>query len=121
MEEWKEISKVEGYLVSNFGRIKSFKTPGKEIILKPCKHYKGYQIVFLYGMETNLKTKHTKCYIHRLVAEAFIPNPEEKPFVNHIDCNKANNLLTNLEWMTEAENTQWYHKNKNLVDDGIPF
>ena len=97
------------YVIYSDGRIKSIK---RNKFLKASVHHTGYTRICI-----NKKTYN----IHRLVAEAFIPNPEEKPFVNHIDCNKANNLLTNLEWMTEAENTQWYHKNKNLVDDGIPF
>lgn len=116
MEEWRTIQAFPDYMVSSHGRVKSFKR-GRELIMSLCGHYKGYRIVFLYGSEY----KNKKFFIHRLVAESFIENPDSKPFVNHIDCNKTNNFLTNLEWMTEAENTQWYHKTKNLVDDGIPF
>lgn len=117
MEEWKPIKNFEMYLVSNFGRVRSTHK-GKDFILKQINHFKGYKIVFLYG--TDFKNK--KCFIHRLVAEAFIENPENKPFVNHIDCNKQNNNLSNLEWMTEAENTQYYHKMKDqpLLDEA-PF
>lgn len=115
-EEWREVPGYPDYMVSNLGRVKSLKKP-RELIMSLVNHYKGYKCVWLYKQK-NIDVKH---FIHRLVAEAFIPNPENKPFVNHIDCNKINNILHNLEWMTESENSQWYHKNKNKTDDGIPF
>lgn len=110
MEElWKDIEGFEGlYQVSNLGNVKSLK---RNIILKPgIVAYKktkenGYYIV-------NLKSK--PFYIHRLVAEAFIPNPENKPQINHIDCNKRNNNVKNLEWVTREENIQHAYKN-NLI------
>ena len=61
----------------------------------------GYQHVTL---QINGKPKRFR--VHRLVAEAFIPNPENKPYVNHIDGNRQNNNINNLEWVTPAENTQ---------------
>lgn len=116
-EEWRTIQSFPDYMVSNHGRVKSLKK-GRELILSQCNHYKGYKVVYLYKD----KSIDFKCFVHRLVAETFIVNIDTKPFVNHIDCNKTNNVLTNLEWMTEQENSQWYHKNKNPVDDnGIPF
>lgn len=117
MEEvWKPIDGYEGiYEVSSFGRIKSLeriiKNSGtrsgysklKERILTPRVNKKrhGYYEISLKknGMEKRYK-------VHRLVAMAFIPNPEGKPEVNHIDGNKSNNSILNLEWVTSKENKQ---------------
>ena len=112
-EIWKDITEYKGlYQVSNLGNVKSLpkfinNSPkseligyySKEKILKPFKNPKGYQLVKLY------KNKH-KCTkkIHRLVAEAFIPNKNNLPQVNHIDGNKMNNNVNNLEWCTNKEN-----------------
>lgn len=98
MEEiWKDIEGYEGlYQVSNFGRVKRV-TTGR--ILKSGKDKDGYLKVIL--CKNNIKSTKT---IHRLVAQAFIPNPENKLEVNHIDEDKANNNVNNLEWSTRKEN-----------------
>jgi len=99
-ETWKDIKDYKNlYMVSNNGSIKSLKrNTAHERILKPRKDRGGYLYV---GLLKNGKTKY--CKIHRLVAEAFIPNPENKYSVNHIDGNKTNNKVENLEWATRSE------------------
>ncbi|MBD3878207.1 MAG: HNH endonuclease [Quinella sp. 1Q5] len=94
-ELWKDFS---GYQVSNFGRVKSFHK-GKVKILKPQLNQHGYLYVQL---RTEKKIKPFR--IHRLAAQCFIPNPEEKAQVNHIDGNKFNNHVSNLEWCTPSDN-----------------
>ena len=96
-EIFRDIKGFEGlYQISNFGNVKSLK---RNIILKPSSNGKGYLHIILYK---NRKSKVSR--IHRLVAQAFIPNPENKPQVNHIDGNKRNNNVNNLEWVTNSEN-----------------
>lgn len=96
-EIWKDIEGFEGlYQVSNLGRVKRVKT-GR--VLKGCKYRGGYLMVRLY--KNNIRSNKT---IQRLVADAFIPNSENKPQVNHIDEDKTNNMVSNLEWMTAKEN-----------------
>lgn len=115
-EEWRQVKGVEGYLISNFGRVRSLKLK-KDIIMSLCDHYRGYKVVWLYAIP-----KKKKFFVHRLVAEAFLENPEEKRVVNHKDSNKKNNALTNLEWMTHSENTGYYYENKPVaVADEYPF
>lgn len=96
-EVWKDIEGYEGlYQVSNFGRVKSSYT---NRFLKGRKSPQGYLLVNL--CKNNIASGKT---IHRLVAQAFIPNSENKPQVNHIDEDKTNNMVSNLEWMTSKEN-----------------
>lgn len=99
-EIWRPVVGYEGvYEVSNKGRVKSL-IRGKGI-LKPDKHSNGYVSVELFrGKEVKSK----RLTIHRLVALAFIPNPNNLPFVNHKDESRDNNCVENLEWITHRDN-----------------
>lgn len=92
------------YSVSNYGRVYSIK---RHKCLKPCEHWRGYLRVGLIK-EGQLSFKR----IHRLVAEAFLPNPQNKPQVNHINEDKHDNRLSNLEWCTCQENITKYWENR---------
>lgn len=101
-EQWRPVKGFEGlYEVSNLGRVKSLKY-GKEKILKPEKTKKGYLFVILYR---NRKRKFFK--VHRLVATAFLPNPEGLPEVNHRDEDKTNNVVSNIEWCDRRYNMNY--------------
>lgn len=98
MEIWHDIIGFEGlYQVSNLGRVKSLYF-GKERLLSAGKDKLGYLHVVLCKDGKNI------CYIHRLVAEAFIPNPNGYTEVNHKDEIKSNNVATNLEWCNRKYN-----------------
>lgn len=111
MEEWRDVSQYEGfYQVSNLGRVKSlsrevknnngsFST--KETILNPSKTSKGY-------LRVNLSKRSSRkiFLVHVLVAKAFIPLLDDKLQVNHKDGDKTNNVVSNLEWVTNSENIQ---------------
>lgn len=114
MEEWKDINGFEGlYQVSNFGNVKSLARYvnhwqgglrfRKEKILKPFIK-QGYHYVD-FGRKKQYR-------VHRLVAQTFLDNPYDKPDVNHIDGNKLNNEVNNLEWVTASENMIHLVKNK---------
>lgn len=113
MEIWKDIKGYEGlYQISNLGNIKSLRkwngARGKhyyepcERILTPTDNGYGYSII---GLQKNCIRKNH--YVHRLVAEAFIPNPNNYPQINHKDYNRKNNNVDNLEWCTSKQNTQY--------------
>lgn len=107
-EIWKEIPDYDGrYFVSNLGNVKSiyFKKRYKEILLQQYSLDKKYMCV---SLTKNWKSKHKK--VHRLVAEAFIPNIENKSQVNHKDGNKTNNNVDNLEWCSCSDNLKHAYK-----------
>lgn len=100
-EEWRDIEGYEGlYQVSNYGRVKSF-AQSRPHILKSFLDRQGYLTCRLC-----LQGEQKYSVIHKLVAKAFIPNPNDKPQVNHIDGIKWNSVLTNLEWVTRSENAR---------------
>lgn len=102
-EVWKDIAGYEGlYQISNLGNVQSmdYNHTGNPQKLSIKNHHSGYKMVMLCKNGVN-KNKN----IHTLVATAFIDNPEQKPCVNHIDGNKGNNHVSNLEWVTRKENT----------------
>lgn len=110
VEQWKDIPDYEGYYqISNLGRVKSLERPlvinGKKCTYKALikKLYiskRGYWVV---GFCKNGKESQKK--IHRLIAESFTQNPQKKPHINHIDGNKLNNDISNLEWVNNRENS----------------
>ena len=88
------------------------------ILLKPWKHNQGYKIIDL--INDNGEKKHMR--LHRLLGLTFIPNPLNKPYIDHIDENKTNNHLSNLRWATHAENRQNIkqpNKNNKLNEKNI--
>lgn len=109
IEEFRDVPGYEGlYEVSNLGRVKNIKT-GR--ILKPHKHRGGYLLINLCKsgtMRTDL--------IHRLVANSFLPNPQNLPCVNHKDEDKTNNAISNLEWCTYEYNNNYGTRNERMAE-----
>lgn len=111
MEVWKVIPDTDGkLLVSNTGKIKSLLRD--ERILKTQRDRKGY-----HRLRVTINREKRAYKVHRLVAEAFIPNPERKPQVNHINGNKSDNSAGNLEWVTNKENC--YHARDTGLWDSV--
>lgn len=99
-----------GFEISSFGRVKYPNGTIKDF--STCPNCQYYQV---YLGESYTKTSSGVASVHRLVAEAFVPNPDNKPEVNHIDGNKHNNRAGNLEWVTSSENTQHAYRT-GLID-----
>lgn len=111
MELWKEVEGTNGaLLVSNSGRVKSLLRDGR--ILKPTQDSKGY-----LRLRVTIDREKRSYKVHRLVAMAFVDNPDNKPQVNHINGDKTDNRASNLEWVTNKENA--HHAIKNGLWDSI--
>lgn len=117
MEKWKEVPNTNGdYQVSTFGRVKSRKW-GDWKILNPHTEntgYKGLKIRF-----TNREKRKT-VLVHWLVADAFLVKPKDKCEINHIDSDKTNNNVENLEYVTSSGNTEHAVRNKRLISWNNP-
>ncbi len=126
IEKWKDIQGYEGmYQVSNMGRVKSLERITKfknrdytrieqEKILTPAKHHKGY-----LKAQLRKNGKNKAFFIHRLVAQSFIPNPENKSTVNHKNGIKTDNRVENLEWMSNQENMKHAYDNNIRNNDKV--
>lgn len=121
-EIWKDIPSFEGlYAVSNLQRVKSCKRPSvqnknliiAEKILRPGKHKYGYLKFTLCKQK-----KFHYVHLHRLMAETFMPNPNNFPCINHIDNNPENNSIENLEWCTWSHNTRHAYRQERLTKLG---
>ena len=107
MEIWKDVVGYEGfYQVSNLGNVKrvgSFRGVNKAYLndyyLKPKDNGKGY-----YRIKLTVNNKSKRVMLHRIIAEAFINNPKNKKVINHINCDKKDNRIENLEWCSQSEN-----------------
>lgn len=109
-EVWKAVVGGGGYYeVSNLGRVKSL----ARNLIKKDAILKGYDRAGYVSVEIRVEGAGRAKRIHRLVAEAFLPNPEHKPYVNHINGIKDDNRLSNLEWCTQKENV------KHAIDTGL--
>jgi hypothetical protein len=110
----KELKDFPGYFITEDGRVYS-NISNKLKLMKPQKTYRGY-----YYIDLRIEKNKLRRYIHRLVAETYIDNPNNLPQVNHIDENKTNNNLDNLEWCSNHHNAihshcRWKWKIKNII------
>lgn len=128
MEHWKKIKDFDNYSVSDCGRVRNDK---KNTYMNP-KHCHGHLRISLYN-----KDGFKRFFVHRLVAEAFIPNPNNYPIINHKNEKKDDNRVENLEWCTYKYNSNYgtcrekisaskrgkpqYYKAVKCVVDGIKF
>jgi len=115
LEKWMPVHNFSNYKISSFGVTINVKT-GK--VIKPIKS-NGYLLIKFYR-DGKRSTRH----LHRVLAIHFIPNPDNKPFINHKDGNRSNNCLENLEWCTQKENVIHYHtvlKPKRIGNKSLLF
>ena len=118
-EEWQDIGEWQGlYAVSNLGRVKSYDREMVDSLTDTAYIHKGRVLTLknsgkYHGVSFFSAGVGRRFYVHRLVAQAFIPNPSNLPEVNHKDGNKLNNCVSNLEWVTRSENAQ------HAIDTGL--
>lgn len=119
IEIWKDVEGYPNYMVSSMGNVKSLNyrgNTGKEKMLK-YDNNKGYNRVLLYK-----DGKYKKYMVHRLVAQAFIPNPNNYPIINHKNENTIDNRVENLEWCTHQYNTNYGSRSKKFaISNSIPI
>lgn len=116
------IKDFDGYFISNDGKVYCNLGKGNRNRCKRCEMYEikprsarnGYIRVYMRQTSTS---KRVDKYVHRLVAEHFISNPDSKPCVNHKDCNRANNNVANLEWVTHKENNSYTMQLNHMYRD----
>lgn len=124
----KEIPDFDGYYADENGNIYTTLKKGcrdrfnlsKRIASQKLRYRylrNGYARVYMRRVSTNQRED---VYVHRIIAQLFVDNPENKPFVNHLDCNRSNNKASNLEWVTSKENNDYALKFGNMkrLSDG---
>lgn len=116
-EEWRDVAGYEGlYMVSNYGRVKSLDRRNninqlvKGRIMKLEIHKSGYVSV---GLSKNGFVK--RCLVHRLVGQAFIPNPDNYPQIDHKDSDPLNNNVSNIRWVTPSQNVNTEHRRSLVI------
>ena len=115
-EEWRWIAGYEGrYEVSDWGRIRTH-TFSAPILLRTYISSRGYLVADLHPRKGGQTRQ-----VHRLVAQAFISNPTNRPFVHHKDANRANAHRSNLEWVTGSENTLYAYQSGRLISPLLKF
>jgi hypothetical protein len=112
-EEWQPIAGFPGYEINRHGQVKSHRNGAPRILKAYAGSNNGYPMVQLFAYRGATSKV---CTVHRLVAQAFVPNPDNKPHVNHIDSNRANCSADNLEWCTPSENIRHAYANGRMPE-----